>query len=166
MTRLVALALIASVVAALVGGVFFAFSSFVMRALADQPGTQGIAAMQSINVTVINPLFMGMLFGEVPLLGVAAYLARSAGHARPFAWLAAAFVIYLVGTIIVTIAFNVPQNERLAQLPFDSAEAAAYWPVYVREWLVWNHVRCVASLAAAAAAAFALVGVHDGTATP
>src|SRR5258705_6992637 len=40
--------------AGLVAGVFFAFSSFVMAALARLPPAQAIAAMQSINVTVVN----------------------------------------------------------------------------------------------------------------
>ena len=35
---------------ALVAGVFFAFSSFVMKVLARVPSAEGIAAMQSINV--------------------------------------------------------------------------------------------------------------------
>jgi uncharacterized membrane protein len=33
-----------------VGGIFFAFSAFVMKALDRLPPAQGIAAMQSINV--------------------------------------------------------------------------------------------------------------------
>ena len=33
---------------ALIGGIFFAFSSFIMRALAAVPSEEGIAAMQSI----------------------------------------------------------------------------------------------------------------------
>ncbi|WP_010496926.1 hypothetical protein [Paenibacillus elgii] len=41
----------------LIAGLFFAFSTFVMSALARLPAEQGIAAMQSINVTVLNPLF-------------------------------------------------------------------------------------------------------------
>ncbi len=40
---------------ALVAGVFFAFSTFVMKALGRLQPEQGIAAMQSINVTVLNP---------------------------------------------------------------------------------------------------------------
>ena len=47
----------------LIGGVLFAFSSFVMNALARLPAAQGIAAMQSINVVVINPLFMTAFLG-------------------------------------------------------------------------------------------------------
>ena len=42
----------------IVGGIFFAFSSFVMAALARIPAAQGIAAMNSINAVVLNPIFM------------------------------------------------------------------------------------------------------------
>ena len=48
---------------ALIGGVFFAFSSFVMKALARVPSPEGIAAMQSINVTVLNASFLGAFMG-------------------------------------------------------------------------------------------------------
>lgn len=65
-------------------------------------------------------------------------------------------VVYLAGSVGVTMAFNVPRNNRLASLEAASAQAEAYWPVYVREWLAWNHVRCIASLAAAALAASAI----------
>ena len=41
----------------LIGGIFFAFSSFIMKALARVPPTHGIAVMQSINVTVLNIWF-------------------------------------------------------------------------------------------------------------
>lgn len=156
MTALIALAVASSVVAGLVGGVFFAFSVFVMRALADQPSAQGVAAMQRINITVINPVFLGSFLGAVPLIAAATLVARAAGHSQAFAWLALSFGVYLLGSVAVTIMFNVPRNNKLAALQPGSAEAAAYWPVYVREWLFWNHVRCIASLAAAAAAAFAL----------
>ena len=47
----------------LMAGVFFAFSTFVMKALARLQPAQGIAAMQAINITAINPLFMTALFG-------------------------------------------------------------------------------------------------------
>ena len=43
--------------AALVGGVFFGFSNFVMAGLGRMPSEQVVAAMNSINVTVINPGF-------------------------------------------------------------------------------------------------------------
>jgi uncharacterized membrane protein len=43
------LTLFAALGCGLVAGVFFAFSTFVMKALARLPAEQGIAAMQAIN---------------------------------------------------------------------------------------------------------------------
>jgi len=148
------LGIASSVASALVGGVFFAFSSFVMRALASMPSAPGILAMQRINVTVINPWFLGVFLGTAPLLGIAAYSSRANPHS--LAWLLTAFIVYLVGSVGVTMAFNVPRNNQLAALGAASPEAATYWPIYVREWLWWNHLRCIASLLAAAAAALAV----------
>jgi uncharacterized membrane protein len=57
------LTLTSAVGAGLVAGIFFAFSSFVMKALDRLPPAQGIAAMQSINVAVLNPWFLGAFLG-------------------------------------------------------------------------------------------------------
>ena len=65
------LTLISALGCGLVGGIFFAFSAFVMKALNRLPPAQGIAAMQSINVTVINPLFMTAFFGTAAVLSIA-----------------------------------------------------------------------------------------------
>ena len=156
MTTLTAVVIASLVAAGLVGGVFFAFSVFVMRALAELPAAHGVAAMQRINVTVIHPLFLGSFLGAVPLLAAAALVARADGRPQAFTWLALSFAVYTAGSVAVTMLFNVPRNNKLAALPSSSTEAAAYWPVYVREWLLWNHVRCIASLVAAAASAYAL----------
>ncbi|UUZ79344.1 hypothetical protein LJK88_29775 [Paenibacillus sp. P26] len=47
----------------LTAGLFFAFSAFVMNALSRIPPEQGIAAMQSINIAVLNPWFGVVFFG-------------------------------------------------------------------------------------------------------
>jgi len=132
--------------AATVGGVFFGFSSFVMRALAQLPAAQGVAAMQRINTVVINPWFIGVFMGTLLLSVACVVLALLSSHALQLA----AGLLYAMGTFGVTVAFNVPRNNRLARLGADTPEAQAYWPVYVREWTRWNHVRTVAALAAAA----------------
>ena len=154
MNALTAFVVVSAAASALIGGVFFAFSVFVMHALATLPSAQGVLAMQRINITVINALFLVAFLGPAPLLGITAYHGRHAPQSFP--WLLASFLIYLLGSVGVTIAFNVPRNNKLASLAPASAEATAYWPVYVREWLIWNHVRCIASLAAAIAAMLAL----------
>jgi len=137
--------------------VFFAFSAFVMKALAQLPASRGVAAMQRINVVVLNPLFLGVFMGT-------ALLAAGCVIASFFPWsaprsplLLAGGLLYLAGSFFVTMAFNVPRNERLARLDAESSEAAVYWPIYVREWSNWNHLRAAASVASAACSAAALV---------
>jgi len=134
--------------AATVGGVFYGFSSFVMKALAQLPAAQGVAAMQRINIVVINPWFMGAFMGTLLLSIACVVVAVMAGSAA----LLAGGLLYALGTFGVTMAFNVPRNNRLARLDAASSDAAAYWPTYVREWTRWNHVRTAAALVAAACA--------------
>lgn len=150
------LVLVACIGAGTVGGVFFAFSTFVMQALSQLPANQGVAAMQRINLVVLNPLFLGVFMGT-------ALLAATCVVASFFPWSAlrstlilAAGLLYLTGSFYVTRAFNVPRNKRLARINAESSEAADYWPQYVREWSFWNHVRTVASLGSAACSAAAL----------
>jgi uncharacterized membrane protein len=59
-------------------------------------------------------------------------------------------LLYLVGTILVTIVFNVPRNDALAAVDPASANGARLWADYVTSWTAWNHVRTVAALAASA----------------
>ena len=60
---LAALTVVAALGCGLNAGVFFAFSSFVMKALARLQPALGIAAMQSINLVAVTPAFMAALFG-------------------------------------------------------------------------------------------------------
>lgn len=151
-----AVLLLTAVGSGLVGGVFFAFSAFVMRALVDLPAGTGIAAMQRINVVVLGPWFLGLFVGTA-LLGLACIgLAVSApGTMRSWLQLGAGLV-YTLGAFGVTVAVNVPRNAHLARLAPESPAAQAYWPDYVREWLAWNHLRTLTSGAAAMFAAAAL----------
>lgn len=156
------LTLLAALGAGLVGGVFFAFSTFVMPALSRLPPEQGIAAMESINVAAINRWFMGALFGTAAaclLLIVLSLLASSAAGAS---LRIGGCVLYLAGTILVTIAFNVPRNDALASIDPASAEAAQLWGRYLREWTTWNHVRAASGLLAAASLTLALLPFRAG----
>jgi uncharacterized membrane protein len=132
----------------LVAGTFFAFSTFVMPALNRLPPAQAVAAMQSINRLAVTPLFMLVVFGTaLACLGLAvrAGLTLQTPGAR---WILAGCLLYLVGAIAVTVAANVPLNNALAVLDPHGPSAAGHWAAYVRTWTAWNHVRCVASLAA------------------
>jgi uncharacterized membrane protein len=140
----------------LVAGVFFAFSSFVMASLKRLPAADGIAAMQSMIIVVVTPVFMGALFGTAAAcLGLMVWAVIFWGE-PPATLVFSAGVLYLVGTIGVTMARNVPLNDRLAKLHPQSTNAAGYWDEYVTKWTGWNHVRTVAALVAAALLTVAL----------
>lgn len=148
---LFALTLLTALGCGLVAGVFFAFSTFVMSALARLPPAQGIAAMQSINVVVVTPTFMTVLFGTGATCATLAIVALSSWGAPGAAYLLAGAALYIVGTVGVTMAFNVPRNNALAATDPASVDGAGVWAGYVTGWTAWNHVRTVASLAALAA---------------
>ena len=133
----------------LIAGVFFAFSAFVMTALVRLPAPQGIAAMQSINVVAVTPLFMTALFGTAAACVVLIVLAGLNAQQPAAGNVIVGTLSYLVGTVAVTIVCNVPQNERLAAVNPSSAEGARLWTDYVRSWTAWNHVRTIAALIAA-----------------
>ena len=140
----------------LMAGFFFAFSICVMKALGKLPTEQGIAAMQSINVVVINPWFLTAFFGTAAACVFAAVVSLLRWHdPRAGYWLAGG-VLYLVGTILVTMVFNVPRNNALAAAPAASPDATRLWAAYLSEWTVWNHVRMIAALMAAVAFTIAM----------
>ena len=142
---------------ALVGGIFFAFSSFIMKALAGVPSAEGIGTMQSINVVVINPSFMGAFFGTAVVSLVAIWLALAGwGHpSAPFFLGGALF--YLVGTILVTIFGNVPLNDQLAAVSATDPGTREVWEHYLDRWTMWNHVRTAAAMVAALLYTFGLI---------
>ena len=141
----------------LIAGVFFAFSAFIMKALVRLPTSHGIAAMQSINVVVLNRWFLGAFFGTAVLCAVAMIAAILRWQTPGAIFLLVGGALYLVGSVLVTIVFNVPKNQSLAFLAPDGPRSADAWALYVFGWTAWNHVRTAASLAAAASFSLALV---------
>jgi uncharacterized membrane protein len=141
---------LAAIGSGVVAGVFFAFSTFVMPALARLPAEQGIAAMQAINAAAPNRWFMGAMFGTAAL-GLLLVVSPLLGWGGPGARLrAAGGLLYLLGTVAVTAVFNVPRNDALAAVSTESASAAGVWSRYLVEWSSWNHVRTLTGIAAAA----------------
>jgi uncharacterized membrane protein len=159
-----AITLVSAIGSGVVGGVFFGFSGFVMRALARLRAPQGIAAMQSINAVAVTPPLMTALFGTG--LGCVALVVSSLLRWRePVAPLRlAGGVLYLAGTVLVTMLFNVPRNNALASVDPESAGGERLWQDYVSGWTAWNTVRTVAAVAAAALFTLALIAGRGGQA--
>ena len=150
-----ALILLGSVGSGLIAGLFFAFSTFIMQAFDRLPPVQAIAAMNAINVTILNPLFFAAFFGTA-LLSVVLALFAALGPGGPEALLITiGAAAYMLGAILVTMTRNVPLNNALAR--FDPAtDAASAWSSYRVPWTRWNHVRTISCLAATALFAAAL----------
>lgn len=140
--------LLAALGSGIMAGLFFAFSTFVMQALGKRPAPVGIAAMQSINQTILNPIFFAVFFGTALLSLALAVLALLGWSEAGAGWRLAGALLYLIGSIAVTILFNVPLNNRLAAVAPDSMEGATLWSRYLRVWTAWNHVRTVACVGA------------------
>jgi uncharacterized membrane protein len=144
------LKLMAALGCGLIAGVFFAFSTFVMKALVQQPPPQGIAAMQSINMTVINPWFMTAFLGTSVICLVLIISLLFRWQQLGTAYLLVGALFYLIGCFGVTMVFNVPLNDALAVANPDSTEGANLWAKYLTDWTFWNHVRTIAAFIAAA----------------
>jgi uncharacterized membrane protein len=147
---LVALTVLTALGCGVVAGVFFAFSTFVMKALSRLPPAAGIAAMQAINAAAIPSTFfitgLGTMLGCLALAGWAVV----EWH-EPFTpYLLGGSGLYVVGSMVVTAAFNLPRNDALATVDPEGGKAADRWSRYLAEWTFWNHVRGAGAFAASA----------------
>ncbi len=157
-TALFLLFQIAILAYAFVGGVFLAFSDFIMRSLAITGGHGGVEAMQAINREVFRWIFMALFLGMAAVsVGIAAFGAFGlSGPAGTLIMLAG--LVYLFGCFAVTVFFNVPMNEALAGMETASDTTRAYWlETYVPRWTFWNSIRTVACAVSAALLLFGLL---------
>ena len=148
--------LVAALGCGLMAGLFFAFSVSVMKALARLPSAEGIAAMQSINVAIINPVFLATFFGTAAACVLLMIASLLRWHDRGAVYLLIGGTLYVVGTLLVTVAFNVPKNNALAPVAPADPHGTSLWVSYLASWTAWNHVRAAAALAAAASLTIAL----------
>jgi uncharacterized membrane protein len=146
-----AASLVAAVGCAAAGGAFFTFSTFTMQGLARLPDEAGAEAMRSINLMAPRPPFMALLFGSAVAAAAVAVTDLVRGSDTTALTVTGA-ALYLVGTIGVTIAGNVPLNNALEA---ERGGPTRMWRGYVRRWTRLNHVRTVSSLAAGALLALA-----------
>jgi uncharacterized membrane protein len=143
--------------AAVVAGVFLAFSTSVMPGLGRSGPGHAVPAMQAVNVAAVRPPLMLLLFGTLlVLLTTAAALLVARGWSTE-SWLSiAAFAIYGAGVVVVTAAGNVPLNNRLAG-PLEPRMTAEAWRAYAGPWTRLNHVRTATAAGSAALLLIALV---------
>ena len=155
------LAMAAGAVAAGVSaGMMLVFSSGTMQGLSSLPEAEAVRAMQAINVSVINPLFLGVFIGTGPFLMALSGLDLYGGS--PNRYLLAATIVYIVGVFAVTILGNVPLNDRLAAVD-TTTMAPGTWDGYAGPWLRYNHTRALAGAVASGLLTLALLAPPQGS---
>lgn len=131
--------------AGIVTGLLFAFSNFVMRALAELHPEQGMFAMQQINEKIINPLFLMFFLGTPVLCVIIAIFSLLNFNGVSSVLLLVGSISYVIGPFGITLRRNVPLNNKLAEL--QPAEGADVWADYQVKWQRWNHIRTYIGLA-------------------
>lgn len=110
-------------------GLYFTFSNTLMRVLTKS--RDGATTMIEINKQILNPLFL-TCFGLSGLAGLYFCFFHSGFQSL-------AGIVFLIGTTLVTVFFNVPLNEKLKNAP--SEKLASIWRTYLHKWVFWNHLR-------------------------
>ena len=115
---------------AIVGGVYANFSARVMPRLGSLPDAEAIETMQKFNRNAVQAPFMTFFFGAAvaSVWTVIHGLGREERAVKDLIS-AAGGVLYLAGWVL-TIAYNVPRNNRLDGVVAGTAEGARVWHTY------------------------------------
>src|SRR5699024_689926 len=140
----------------LVSGLFFAFSSFIMKALDRLPVDHGIATMKSINKTVLNYSFFVVFMGTTLTTVLLMIYSLFNWDQRNAIFVLVGGVCYLLGSFLVTAVYNVPLNKALEKVDIENEKRVTFWKRYMVKWTAWNHVRTATSFLASGSFILAL----------
>lgn len=136
--------------AGLMAGIFFIFSNTIMRSLGKLPPADGMAAMRSVNSTIVNPFFLLIFLGTGFLCAALVIVSIIKWDSPGSALLLAGAAAYLLGSILVTMVFNVPMNNALEAASLNDPSSISLWQDYLARWTMWNHVRTGLSIVSTA----------------
>jgi uncharacterized membrane protein len=140
------LLVITTTLVALMAGVFFAFSTFVMSSINKLPPENAVSIFQLINLEVPQSLF-GILFAITPIFCVLVMIFSFWEKNKAATILIfVAGVVYLFGSLMITMFFNIPLNNELATVSVNTPNIQELWIKFYQPWIFWNHVRTVASV--------------------
>lgn len=128
-------------------GFFYAWVCSTMWGLDDADPRVAIEAMQAMNASVRNAVFVPAFFLTPVALGAWALALFGLRLGRLALMAASAALVYTIGGLILTMALNVPMNEDLADtpVPADRSAAQLVWDDYSGPWQTRNQIRAVAS---------------------
>ena len=115
--------LLTTICTSLMAGLFYSYSCSVVPGLKLLTDPQYLAAMQSINKAIQNPVFFICFFGTLLLLPLSTYLKHSHYPSLTFRLLLTATILYYVGVFGVTALGNIPLNNGLEKFELVKASA-------------------------------------------
>jgi uncharacterized membrane protein len=160
--------IITAISTALIAGLMYAYTCSVNIGLGKLPDEGYIAAMQSINREIQNPVFFISFMGTLVLLPLSAWLEYKAGVSAGFYLLLAAAILYAIGTFGVTLFGNVPLNEALDKFNLQQAsdkEITNQRAIFETAWNRLHLIRTIASFLSLVLVAIACVN-HPGGSSP
>jgi uncharacterized membrane protein len=139
--------LVTATVTALIAGLLYSYSCSVNIGLAKLSDEGYIAAMQSINREIQNPVFFASFMGTLVLLPVSTWLHYKFGASNTFYLLLAATLFYAIGAFAVTMFGNVPLNEALDKFNLHSATSKEIAKQRILFEIPWNRLHTIRTLA-------------------
>jgi uncharacterized membrane protein len=149
--------LAAAFTTALIAGLFYAYSCSVNAGLGRLPDAGYLAAMQSINREILNPLFFMSFMGTLILLPLSTWLQFSHPVSLRFYLLLAATLVYAIGVFGVTMAGNVPLNNALDGFHIQAASAEEISRQRILFEKPWNQLHSIRTIANAIALILVLI---------
>ncbi len=143
------LLLVTATLTGLSAGLLYAYACSVNLGLGRLPDREYLAAMQSINKEILNPVFFMGFFGALILLPASSFLAYGQPVTSRFIFLIVSTLIYATGAFGVTAFGNVPLNNMLAKIDLrlvSSAEISKIRIAFEGPWNRLHNIRTVASI--------------------
>jgi uncharacterized membrane protein len=155
--------MLTALAAALMAGLFFAYSNSVTPALGKLADAVYLSAMQSINRTIQNPLFFIVFFGALILFPVSAYLHYGTGR---FPFMLAAAIVYIGGVFAVTVLGNIPLNEALDKFDIASATPDTIKAQRIKFEMPWNRLNTIRTISSVLALLLLILSFFGKQKTP
>lgn len=149
---------VTTVLVALIAGLFYSYSCSVNIGLGRLPDDQYLAAMQSINVAILNPVFFLSFIGSLIMLPLSAWLTYKAQYVTQSNYIITAAAVYIIGAFGVTIFGNVPLNDQLMQFDLSDASAAEIKHQRMLFEMPWNRFHAIRTFCSILSLALVVMG--------
>jgi uncharacterized membrane protein len=158
--------IVTALTTALITGLLYAYSCSVNIGLGRLPDREYIAAMQSVNRAIQNPLFFISFMGTLFLLPLSTWLNYGQPLTIRLQLLLIASVVYIIGVFGVTMLGNVPLNNALDHFNLNSASAqdiTTQRAKFEKPWALLHTIRTVASVICLILVLFSLISMSQSS---